>query len=204
MTKNIINILTEQNVLCEVESIEGLNIIFKGENSIITVENSPQISFRNVTMTLGSNAFVYIASSKFVFHNSNLLMDAPNASIKIGKNFSCGGLSLYNRVESDLEVKIGDDVLVATQVYFRVSDGHSIYDMHSEKVLNYGGDIVIGNHVWISEYAKILKGVHIPNNTIIANSALVTKSFFEENTIIAGVPAKIIRTGVNWKHSPPA
>ena len=40
--------------------------------------------------------------------------------------------------------------------------------------------------------AKIIGEVHIANGCIIGANAVVTKDFLEENSIIAGVPAKVI------------
>jgi carbonic anhydrase/acetyltransferase-like protein (isoleucine patch superfamily) len=59
-------------------------------------------------------------------------------------------------------------------------------------------NIVIGEHVWIGSYARILRGVHIGDNSVIASNSVVTKSFEEKNVLIAGNPAQIIRRGVKW------
>lgn len=47
---------------------------------------------------------------------------------------------------------------------------------------------------------KILKGTIIPSNTIVGAGALLTKSYEEENTIIAGAPAQIVKRNVFWDH----
>ena len=44
----------------------------------------------------------------------------------------------------------------------------------------------------------INKGVHIADNNMIGTGAIVTKSFNEQDTVIAGVPAKIVKQGVKW------
>jgi acetyltransferase-like isoleucine patch superfamily enzyme len=59
--------------------------------------------------------------------------------------------------------------------------------------------IVVGNHVWIGSYVKILKGVHIGDNSVIASSSVVTGSFTEGNLLIAGNPAEIIKREVEWQ-----
>ena len=58
--------------------------------------------------------------------------------------------------------------------------------------------IVIGDRVWIASHVKILKGVHIRNHSVIAANSVVTRSFAEENVLIAGDPARIIRRGIEW------
>ena len=53
--------------------------------------------------------------------------------------------------------------------------------------------IHIGKRVWIGSNATILPGVTIGDGAIIAAGAVVTKDV-PENTIVGGVPAKIMRT----------
>ena len=48
-----------------------------------------------------------------------------------------------------------------------------------------------------------MKGAKIPNNCIVGANSLVNKEFFEENCLIAGTPAKIIKKGVNWSRVNP-
>lgn len=50
----------------------------------------------------------------------------------------------------------------------------------------------IGDNVYIAPGAKIYGNIKIPNNTAIGANAVVNKSFEKENTVIAGIPAKII------------
>lgn len=71
------------------------------------------------------------------------------------------------------------------------------FDKHLEN-LNPNADIEIGNHVWIAQGVSILKGAKIPSNCIVGAKSLVNKKFEEVNCIIAGIPAKIIKRGVNW------
>jgi len=51
----------------------------------------------------------------------------------------------------------------------------------------------IGDNVYIAPGVKIFGDVKIPNNTAIGANSVVNKSFTEENMLIAGVPAKIIK-----------
>jgi acetyltransferase-like isoleucine patch superfamily enzyme len=58
--------------------------------------------------------------------------------------------------------------------------------------------IEIGSHVWIGSRATILKGVKIGSGSVVAYGAVVTNNV-PENTLVAGVPAKIIKHNVQWK-----
>lgn len=54
------------------------------------------------------------------------------------------------------------------------------------------GDVIIGNDVWVGFRATILSGVTIGNGAIIAAGSIVTKNV-PAYTIVAGIPAKIIK-----------
>lgn len=51
----------------------------------------------------------------------------------------------------------------------------------------------IGSNVYIGPGAIIFGDISIPNNTLIGANSTVNKSFVEENTMIAGSPAKVIK-----------
>lgn len=53
------------------------------------------------------------------------------------------------------------------------------------------GKVNIGNNVWLGENVTICKGVNIGNNCIIGIGSVVTKSI-PDNSVAAGVPAKVI------------
>lgn len=57
-----------------------------------------------------------------------------------------------------------------------------------------GKDVVIGSNCWIGMNAVILPGVVLGDRTIVGAGGIVTKSFPNGHCIIAGNPAKIIRT----------
>ena len=59
--------------------------------------------------------------------------------------------------------------------------------------------IEIGRHVWIGSGVKILKGVKIADNTVIAANSVVAESILEENVLIAGNPAHIIKRSITWE-----
>jgi acetyltransferase-like isoleucine patch superfamily enzyme len=53
--------------------------------------------------------------------------------------------------------------------------------------------IKIGKNCWIGSKVTVLDGVTIGTGSIIAAGSVVTKSF-PENSIIGGVPAKLLKT----------
>ena len=58
--------------------------------------------------------------------------------------------------------------------------------------------IDIADNVWVGGRAIILKGVAIGDGAIVASGAVVTKNV-PPRTLVAGVPARVIRENVSWK-----
>lgn len=68
----------------------------------------------------------------------------------------------------------------------------TIGNTFSDKTKNLGGCCSIGDNVVIGAGACILGHVHVGNNVTIGANAVVLKDV-EDNTVVAGVPAKIKR-----------
>jgi len=175
---------------------DGIEINFTGQNSIVIIHEP--INFQGCSVKAGNNSKVEIFSSKF--NISDLHISATKTSeVIIGENFSCYGCSIENQDEPNLKVMIGKDCLFSNGINIRVSDGHSIYQLNNSEIINKPkSGVTIGDHVWIGMNCTILKDVSIPSNSVVGACSLVTKTINQENVVIAGTPAKIIRENINW------
>lgn len=108
-------------------------------------------------------------------------------NIHIGKNiFINGGCHFQDQGG----VVIGDNSLIGHNVVFAtLNHGFEANDRDSL----YPAAIRIDKNVWIGSNATILPGVTIGENAIVAAGAVVTKDV-AANTVVAGVPAKYIRS----------
>lgn len=61
-----------------------------------------------------------------------------------------------------------------------------------ERSTTYPAPIVIGKNVWLGANVTVLLGVTIGDHAIVAAGAVVTKDV-PENTVVGGVPAKVIK-----------
>ena len=90
-------------------------------------------------------------------------------------------------------IEIGKSVIVGPYVQI-FSENHNYDDLDTE-IVDQGESrrgVVIGDNCWIGASVVILDGVSIGSGCVISAGAVVTKSF-PENSVIGGVPAKIIK-----------
>ena len=122
--------------------------------------------------------------------------------IRCGKNSYC---SIGDKTEiegavlliTDGQIKIGNHCLFSYQVILRNHDSHHIFDKYTGQRINYSGNIIVGNHVWIGYGVTLLGNANIGDNSIVGTMA-VTSASFPKEVVIAGNPARVIREGVCW------
>ncbi len=106
---------------------------------------------------------------------------------QIGKNvfinFDCVFLDLGG-------IRIDDGVLIAPKVSL-LSEGHPVSPKNRQSLVP--KPIHIKKNAWIGANATILQGVTIGENAIVAAGAVVSTDV-ADNTIVGGIPAKLIAT----------
>jgi maltose O-acetyltransferase len=84
-------------------------------------------------------------------------------------------------------IRTGKDISIGPEATI-LTLGH---DPQSPSFADQGGDVILGDHVWIGYRAIILPGITIGEGAVIAAGAVVTRNV-EPFTIMAGVPARKI------------
>ena len=107
----------------------------------------------------------------------------------IGVNFTGN----YNLTILDVgKVYIGDNVMIGPGTLISTVN-HPMSPMGRRRHLGIVKPVHIGNDVWIGGNVTILPGITIGNNVVVAAGAVVTKDV-PDNSLVGGVPARIIRT----------
>lgn len=86
-------------------------------------------------------------------------------------------------------VFIGDYVGIGPNCMI-ISGNHDVYDQ-SKVVVK---ETIIGDYCWLASSSIVLAGVILGPRTIVGAGAVVTKSFPEGYCVLAGNPAKIVKT----------
>ena len=108
--------------------------------------------------------------------------------VSIGNNVS---INAFVHMWGQGIINIGNDCLIASHVSITSLTHDTNATLYRNTVLE--KEVNIGNNVWIGSHAIILPGVNIGDNSIIGAGALVNKDV-PANVVVAGVPAKIIRS----------
>ena len=111
-----------------------------------------------------------------------------------GKNIFIGDdfTGNFNLTILDIrEVYIGNHVMIGPNTLI-TTVGHPLSPKARRGYMAKAAPVRIGNDVWIGGNVTILPGVTIGNNVVVAAGAVVNKDV-PDNSLVGGVPAKLIR-----------
>ena len=146
------------------------------------------------SLSVGSNASLIVQGDFEIGPDVHISVSA-DAELVLGgrKNSSASGITCDSRIMAAKRIHIGADTIIAWGVFITDSDWHKIEGACREE------EVVIGEHVWIAHDASVLKGAFIPQNSIVAAKSLVQGKFSSSHLLLAGVPARIVREGIQWE-----
>ena len=150
------------------------NYLRNGRTTILRMDDHAQL-------TVEGNFDVFYGGDIICFENSKLTLGSGFCNCDI-------------KIRCTERITIGRGVAISHDVTIMDSDAHDILE---EKHIR-TKPVTIGDHVWIGSRAMILKGVTIGDGAIIAAGSIVTRDV-PANSLVAGVPAKVIKHKVSWK-----
>lgn len=199
--ENIFCMVMADGTRVENPQVDGLAVRFAGTGNLVEIHEGSR--FINTRASLSNGSILRIGKThKWGIRNVNFNLGSAGRekNVVIGKNTSLNEAQFDLHDSSYAEVLVGEDNLWSKGISVRPDDLHQMYDITSGEVLNPPEPIVIHDHVWVGANVTFMKGAEVASNSIVGNASLVTKAFTQENVAIGGMPAKVIRENVNWRH----
>ena len=142
-----------------------------------------------VQLEIGRGATLRIGRWAWIGHGCKIR--AHEGEVAIGAKAVIGQdctISAYQHVSIGRECILADRVML-------IDFDHGVVEVERPIRLQgiYKRDVDVGHNVWIGYGACVLRGVSIGDNSIVGTNAVVTRSA-PANTVLAGVPARAIRT----------
>jgi acetyltransferase-like isoleucine patch superfamily enzyme len=137
---------------------------------------------------LGKIRFGVWPSPEFLSSYAHVEARGENSSVVIGND-----TPINNRVciiAEACSIEIGEGVVMGFGCTIMDSDFHPVGP--HENVVN-TANVIIEDNVFMGSNVSVLKGVKIGCNSVVASGAVVTSNV-PANSIVAGVPARIIKT----------
>lgn len=125
-----------------------------------------------------------------------ILIKGKSQTVSIGESTTFQ--SVYLLCQEGCDIIIGHHCMFSREIEVRTTDAHSLVDLATGERINQAKTVNIGDHVWIGLRALINKGASIPSDCIVGASAFVNGVHSESHTVLAGVPAKVVRRNVTW------
>lgn len=182
-------ILTDPFIRFKIQKDKSSELIIKGNLSII-----PHVGGNNpIIIQMGLNSKFQI-NGDFVIGQGVRFCLVSNSTLTIGgkDKESASGITADTLIMVSKNIEIGKDFLCAWNIFISDSDWHSIGGQSHQ------ADVIIGDHVWVANSCSILKGAVISENCIVASHSKVANKEFPKNSLLAGAPAKVVKTDISW------
>lgn len=176
--------------------------------SIVDIDKLAKVSFATGEIVVNDSWFAtrkrrYISEfrldkdSTFVCDGDFRLYQGASVYVAPGAKLVVHGGTFLNTnatLNCFFNIEIGKGCAISDNVCIADSDSHCV-DGQKDKVK---APIIIGDHVWIGKNVTVLKGVTIGSGAVIGAGSVVTKDV-PSNTVVAGNPAKPIKTIEKWE-----
>ena len=162
-------------------------------NSILL--DSESVFLKSVIKINGNDNKVILHSGAYL-SGVEVYIEDNNCIVEIGCNTYVGHHSHLACTEDGSILKIGNNCMLSSYVQVRTGDSHSILNLDGKRI-NPAASVMIGNHCWLGEGSKVMKGVTLGNDSVVSTGAILTKSF-GNNVLVGGLPAKVLKENINW------
>ena len=163
------------------------------EKKNIVIGNKTKIHMGTYIDALSTDGV--IIGSRCILGENNIIectgsLSSIGRGISIGDGTTFGSNCFFGAAGG---IHIGENVLGGQYIRFH-SENHNFEDLNKlikEQGVTHKG-IIVGNNCWIGSGVVFLDGATIGNGCVVAANAVVTGRF-DDNVVIGGIPAKVIK-----------
>ena len=126
---------------------------------------------------------------------NDVMISAKQGTIDIGARCGIGAKTIIHSVAGN-PVSIGNDVVIGPMCYLAGGGNYNIDRLDvpmSTQGIKFEGGIHVADDVWLGARVTVLDGVSLATGSVAAAGAVVTKDV-PELAIVAGMPAKVVKT----------
>ncbi len=171
-----------------------VSITFRGANNVLRVAARPRMSKLHVVFDCDNGEMEIGAGGGHLSLSARVGQDSR---ILIGAGTTSTDVVILSATEGTT-IKVGPDVMFASQNQVRADDGHPIFDVRSGKRVNVSRDITIGAHVWLGWGAYVLGGSTVGEGSVLGMGAIL-KGRVPNNAIAVGSPARVVKRDIAWE-----
>lgn len=189
--------------------------------NILRVLGYQIIGYKIAKSKIGFGALILVDS--FIINQSKIgwfnlfigpmkVLIAENVSIGHQNKFICGYWVLQNQYQEfnySRTLQIEESALITSNHYFDITGtfilGERSWIAGTESQFWTHGagtqnrTIKIGNDCYIGSAVRFAPNTSIGNNSLVALGSVVSNQFQNENVLIGGAPARILKENYNWK-----
>jgi acetyltransferase-like isoleucine patch superfamily enzyme len=151
-----------------------------------------------VQLEIGRKATLHVGRWAWIGHGSKIRVH--EGEVQIGAKTVMGQECTISAFQ---HVSIGRECILADRVML-IDFDHGVTEVDRPIRVQgiYKRDVNVGHNVWIGYGACVLRGVSIGDNSIVGTNSVVTRQV-AENSVVGGVPARVIRmrdqpTSMRW------
>lgn len=123
-----------------------------------------------------------------VFSQGSKISVGASGVLRVGEGFRNTANGEFVCHES---MHLGSDSLVSWDTLFMDTDFHQIDGKPAS------APVILGDHVWVGCRCMVLKGASVPDGSVLAAGATVTKALTPERSLFGGIN-KLLRAGIEW------
>lgn len=164
----------------------GTNLLLKGMPVIFNKGGAELVIGDNCTIKSS-----FLSNLVGLYSRTIIVTRTPEAKINIGNNVGISGATIYARKG----ISIGDNTMIGGNAKIIDNDFHPIEveaRNNDDKSKIGTREVVIGKNCFIGCNSLILKGTVLGDGCVVGAGAVVSGKF-EDNCVIAGNPARVIK-----------